>query len=229
MENKEITKEEALVLTGTVIQPDISNKLSDFRINSWEVLDVVKNKVQDLGKEIRVRWFEIAKLLYMVYRDEGWKFDGCSSWSEWVAENYEYLKIGLRQVERQIRIWDVLIVKLKQPIDEVAALSSTNAYEISRYAKPSNIAELISMGVNLETRALKKTLENTDMENLSSSQIFHCDHEDMIILMKCPKCKEIFYHLSDKIKNITDKDNILSEEKIKKRYPECKVLKDSIN
>ena len=228
---KELNKDEIFVQTGVVVpktpRGTLENKLFDVKIDTWESLQVVKEKIKDLQTEINIKWFQMAKYVYIIWRDKAWELEGCKSWSEWVAENYEYLGRGLRQIERLIRVWKVLVIDLKQPVKEVAIMSATNAYEITRYAKPSNVKDLIDMGSGLETRALRKTLEQADMENLSSSQVFHCDHKETIILIKCKSCKEMFYRIPEKATTIIDKDEILDKKAVEKKNSICRVLKDS--
>ena len=216
---KELSKEEIFVQTGVVVpktpRGTLENKLFDVKIDTWESLQVIKTKIKDLQTEINIKWFQMAKYVYIIWRDKAWELEGCNNWSEWVAQNYEYLGRGLRQIERLIRVWKVLVIDLKQPVKEVATMSATNAYEITRYAKPSNVKDLINMGSGLETRALRKTLEQADMENLSSSQVFHCDHEQVIVLYKCQGCKEMFYRVPEKAKIVVDKAKLIDRTKTK--------------
>jgi len=213
---KELTKMEVFAKTGVVVpRGKIDNKLFDVKIDTWEVLQTVKDKIKDLQMEINMKWFQMAKYVYVIWRDQAWELEGCKSWSEWVAQNYEYLGRGLRQLERLIRVWKVLVIDLKQPVKEVSSMSATNAYEITRYAKPSNVRDLIDMGSGLETRALKKTLEQADLDDISKSQIFHCDHKETIILYKCVNCKEMYYKPPEKTETIVDKAGLIDKTKTK--------------
>lgn len=224
-----LTKMEAFEKTGVVLpRGNISNKLFDVKIDNWDVLQLIKDKIKELQMEINIKWFQVAKYVYIIWRDKAWELEGCKNWSEWVAQNYEYLGRGLRQIERLIKVWRVLVIDLKQPIENVALMSSTNAYEISRYAKKSNVKDLVDLGSGLETRALRKTLEQADMDDISNTQIFSCDHEEVVILYKCLKCREMFYRLPEKVKIIVDKDDILDKNKIRKRFPNCKIVKNAI-
>lgn len=223
-DDKELTgREQVFEKLGVVVpRGNLENKIFDVKVDTWEILQFLKNKIKEIQKEINVKWFQMAKYLYIIWRDEAWKLEGCESWSEWVAQNYEYLGRGLRQVERLIRVWKVLVIDLKQPIEKVAELPSTNAYEITRYAKKSNVEDLVNMGIGLETRALRKTLEQANLENLSDAQIFHCDHDEVIVLYKCKKCKEVFYRIPEKTKFVVDKQGNLDPKKVK-----AKILNES--
>jgi len=220
---KELTKMEVFKATGVVVpRGTLENKLFDIKINDWDVLQEIKKKIKELQMEINIKWFQVAKYIYVIWRDKAWKLEGCANWSEWVAQNYEYLGRGLRQTERLIRVWKVLVIDLKQPIEDVAGMSSTNAYEISRYAKKSNVGELIDMGTGLETRALRVTLEQADLDDISKTQIFHCDHEDVVVLFKCLKCREIYYSPPEGAKVIIDKAGLLDPTKTK-----AKIIRES--
>lgn len=209
----QLSKMEVFKETGVAIRGTPENRIFDVKIDSWEVLQVVKEKIRAIQVEINMKWFQMAKYVYVIWRDKAWTLDGCDSWAEWVAQNYEYLGRGLRQIERLIRVWRVLVIDLKQPIEKVASMSSTNAYEITRYAKKSNVKDLIELGSGLETRALKQTLKQADMENLSNTQVFYCEHKEVIVLYKCLECKEMFYRVPDKAKLIIDKAELMDKTK----------------
>lgn len=229
MENnkKELNKVELFEKTGVVVpRGSIDNKIFDIKVDNWDVLQLIKNKIKDIQIDINIKWFQMAKYVYIIWRDKAWEIDGCDSWSQWVAENYEYLGRGLRQIERLIRVWKVLVVDLKQPIENVASMSSTNAYEISRYAKKSNVKDLIDMGTGLETRALKKTLSQIDLEDVSKSQVFHCNHDDVVVLYKCKNCKEMFYRLPENAKIIVDKAGLINRDKAQKTIKGIKIVDD---
>ncbi len=215
-----LNKKEVFEKTGVVVsRGTLENKFFDVKIDTWEILQVIKEKIKEIQVEINIKWFQMAKYTYIIWRDQAWKLEGCESWSEWVAQNYEYLGRGLRQIERLIRVWKTLVIDLKQPVKEVAKITSTNAYEISRYAKQSNVKDLIDMATSLETRALKKTLGEADMEDLSKVQVFHCDHDEVIVLYKCKNCKEVYYRLPEKTKRIIDKSGLIDKTKTK-----CEVV-----
>lgn len=209
--------------TGRVIPRGTpENRLFDVKIDDWEILQLVKQKIKELQMEINMKWYQMAKYIYIIWRDKAWELEGCDSWSEWVAQNYEFLGRGLRQVERLIRVWRVLVVDLKQPIEDVAQLSSTNAYEITRYAKKSNVKDLVELAQGNETRALKQTLKQIDPDDVSKDQIFHCEHENTVILVKCKECKEMFYRIPETAKILVDKGGIIDHSKVN-----ADVVKDS--
>lgn len=225
--NKELTKKDLVNQQGIVIRGTLEDKLFSLKIDNWEVLQEVKNKIKSIRMDINIKWFQMAKYLYLIWRDKAWKLEGCDSWVEWIAENYEYLGRGVRQVERLIKVWQVLIVDLHQPIKEVSQLSSTNAHEIARYARPSNVKDLLALGKKLETRALKKTLAEMNMEDMSSYQIFNCDHEHLVVTYRCRKCKEVYYRPTSKTKIIVDKAGIIDTKKAREIASDVEIVRDA--
>jgi len=237
-ENKEITPEE-LAKRGLLVptnqdllqqQEEKGEELSlNTRINTPEMLFVLKQAIQQQGNSIRRGFIRIGRFLYLIRRDRAWEQEDCESFQQWITENWEFLRIKQRAVYYLIEIFENLVLKLGVEIKELEQIDQSDAKEICRYATPKNVYELIEMAkVAPSYREFKKSLEIMSKgKGWEEQETGECLHQEIIIQYKCLNCGFVFWQPPLETKSIVDRIGVLNQDKIKEFLKEVEIKKAS--
>jgi len=221
---------EELAKKGILAIPTKKDELSvRVKIDSPELVFEIKKSIQEIRWKIGMNWLLIGKFLYLIKRDNAWKFDGVENFGQWIADNREFIGLGIRAAYYLTEIWENLVMKLGITPDQLADIDRSSAREICKYATPKNVNGLLELARgNTYTGLIQKLKAMARGENIEKVEVIgKCEHRGVVVLYKCPECSLGFYQLPETSCFITDKSGIIDENKAKKIAPNVKVVKDN--
>jgi len=224
---------EDLASKGILVAPDKGKDEFSVKskVNSPELVFAIKQEIRNIRWKIGMNWLLIGKFLYLVKRDKGYKLDSTETFGQWIADNREFIGMGLRAAYYLVEIWENLVMKLGVTPDKLADVDRSSAREICKYSTPKNVQDLIQLAKdNTHTELVRKLKAMAKGKELSRVEIVgDCKHKNIIVLYKCHECSQGFYGLPPTAKVITDKSGLVNEKEAQKIAPGVKVVKENFD
>ena len=230
--NKEIDNND-LAQKGILVVP---NKRKDkfsikSKIDSSELVFAIKQEIKNIRWKIGLNWLLIAKFLYLIKRDRAYKLDSVDTFGQWVADNHEFIGMGLRSTYYLVEIWENLVMKLGISPETLADVDRSSAREICRFATKGNVNNLIQLAKdNTHTELVRRLKAMSDGKELEMvKEIGVCQHKTISVVYKCRDCSLGFYSPTPTTEIIIDKAGLIDEEKAKKIALNVRVIKENPN